>query len=58
MLDTTAPASTSPALLTALLPPVESLEPAGTPIRHHNNTLRAWHSLPIRVKPSASARPV
>jgi len=37
------------ALLTALARQVETIELAGTPRRHHNNTLRAWQSLPIRV---------
>jgi cytochrome P450 len=37
------------ALLAALTARVRSLELAGTPIRHHNNTLRAWASLPLRV---------
>jgi hypothetical protein len=36
-------------VLTALAARVEDLSPAGTPVRHHNNTLRAWKSLPIRV---------
>jgi cytochrome P450 len=40
------------AVLTALLSRVESLELAGTPRRHPNNTLRAWASLPLRVRPS------
>jgi 4-methoxybenzoate monooxygenase (O-demethylating) len=40
------------AVLTALLSRVEHLELAGTPRRHHNNTLRAWASLPIRLRPS------
>jgi cytochrome P450 len=37
------------ALLTALAQRVERIELAGTPVRHHNNTLRAWQSLPLRV---------
>ncbi|MFD0687785.1 cytochrome P450 [Actinomadura fibrosa] len=37
-------------LLTALARRVEHLELAGTPIRHLNNTLRAWQSLPVRVR--------
>ena len=40
----------SEALLTALLRPVRSIEPAGTARRHHSNTLRAWHSIPLRVR--------
>ncbi|MFF0522412.1 cytochrome P450 [Actinomadura nitritigenes] len=39
----------SEALLTALARRADRLEPAGTPTRHHNNTLRAWKSLPLRV---------
>ncbi|MEO3825580.1 cytochrome P450 [Actinomadura sp. B10D3] len=39
----------SEALLTALARRVERLEPAADPVRHHNNTLRAWKSLPVRV---------
>jgi 4-methoxybenzoate monooxygenase (O-demethylating) len=39
----------SEALLTALAGRVRHIELAGTPVRHHNNTLRAWKSLPIRV---------
>ncbi len=37
------------ALLTALLPRVERLELAGPTRRHHNNTLRAWESIPVRL---------
>ncbi|MBB2914233.1 hypothetical protein FHS43_005545 [Streptosporangium becharense] len=37
------------ALLIALARRVDRFELAGTPRRHHNNTLRAWESLPIRV---------
>lgn len=40
----------SEALLTALARRAVRIEPAGTPIRHHNNTLRAWKSLPLRVQ--------
>jgi cytochrome P450 len=39
----------SEALLTALARRVRRVELAGTPVRHHNNTLRAWKSLPLRV---------
>lgn len=39
----------SEALLTALARRVRRFELAGTPVRHHNNTLRAWKSLPLRV---------
>ncbi|HEU5029767.1 MAG TPA: cytochrome P450 [Spirillospora sp.] len=39
----------SEALLTALAQRVARIELAATPVRHHNNTLRAWKSLPIRV---------
>jgi 4-methoxybenzoate monooxygenase (O-demethylating) len=44
----------SEALLTALARRVERFEIAGTPRRHHNNTLRAWESLPVRVHLSRS----
>lgn len=36
-------------LLAALLKRVDTIELAGAPTRHHNNTLRAWESLPVRV---------
>ena len=36
------------ALLTALAARVERIELAGPPRRHHNNTLRAWASVPLR----------
>ncbi|MBA8826159.1 hypothetical protein FHX42_003535 [Saccharopolyspora lacisalsi] len=39
----------SEALLTALAHRVEHIELAGSTRRHHNNTLRAWRSLPVRV---------
>ncbi|MWB98873.1 cytochrome P450 [Agromyces seonyuensis] len=39
------------ALLTALAARVETIEPAGTPTRHLNNTLRAWETLPVRLTP-------
>jgi cytochrome P450 len=39
----------SEALLTALARRVRRVELAADPVRHHNNTLRAWKSLPIRV---------
>lgn len=38
------------ALLTALAERVEHIELAGPAVRHHNNTLRAWSSLPVRVR--------
>lgn len=38
------------ALLTALARRVETIELTGPPRRHHNNTLRAFESLPIRVR--------
>ena len=38
------------ALLTALARRVETLELAGPTHRHHNNTLRAWESIPVRVR--------
>ena len=37
------------ALLIALAGRVERIEIAGTPRRHHNNTLRAFGSLPVRL---------
>lgn len=37
------------ALLTALARRVERIEIAGTPCRHHNNTMRAFGSLPVRL---------
>lgn len=37
------------ALLTALAHRVERIEIAGTPRRHHNNTMRAFGSLPVRL---------
>ncbi|QNG39222.1 cytochrome P450 [Geodermatophilaceae bacterium NBWT11] len=36
-------------LLTALLARVTRLELTGEPVRHLNNTLRAWDSLPLRL---------
>ena len=38
------------ALLTALARRVRSIEPAGPVRRHHNNTLRAWESIPLRLR--------
>ncbi|MFI6515741.1 cytochrome P450 [Spirillospora sp. NPDC050679] len=38
------------ALLTALARRVEHIELAGRPKRHLNNTLRAWESIPLRVR--------
>jgi cytochrome P450 len=37
------------ALLTALAARVGRIEPAGPTRRHHNNTLRAWASIPVRL---------
>jgi 4-methoxybenzoate monooxygenase (O-demethylating) len=37
------------ALLTALARRVRTLELDGPTVRHHNNTLRAWDSIPVRV---------
>ncbi|MUL78989.1 cytochrome P450 [Mycolicibacterium sp. CBMA 226] len=37
------------ALLTALVRRVSTLEVVGTPVRHHNNTLRGLSSLPMRA---------
>ncbi|MBW0098015.1 cytochrome P450, partial [Pseudonocardia sp. KRD-184] len=39
-------------LLTALAERVESIEVAGPVVRHHNNTMRALGSLPLRVRPA------
>jgi cytochrome P450 len=39
----------SEALLTALARRVRSIELAGPTKRHHNNTLRAWESIPVRL---------
>jgi cytochrome P450 len=39
-------------LLTALARRVETIEIAGPTRRHHNNTLWAWGSLPVRVRPA------
>jgi cytochrome P450 len=39
----------SEALLTALAARVERIELAGPTARHHNNTLRAWERIPVRV---------
>ena len=40
------------ALLGALAARVKTITPAGQTRRHHNNTLRAWGSIPIRVSAS------
>ncbi len=40
------------ALMTALAARVERIELAGPPRRHHNNTLRAFASIPLRVTPA------
>jgi cytochrome P450 len=40
----------SEALLTALARRVRTIELAGPTVRHHNNTLRAWGSIPVRVE--------
>ncbi|MCE0768760.1 cytochrome P450, partial [Pseudonocardia kujensis] len=40
------------ALLTALARRVATIEPAGRPRRHLNNTLRAWEALPLRLRPA------
>ena len=37
------------ALLSALARRVERIELAAPAIRHHNNTLRAWESIPVKV---------
>jgi cytochrome P450 len=38
------------ALLHAMIPRIRRIELAGEPVRHLNNTLRAWGSLPVRVE--------
>ncbi len=38
------------AILTALARRVRTLELDGPTVRHHNNTLRAWESIPVRVR--------
>lgn len=40
----------SEALLTALARRVRSIHLAGATQRHHNNTLRAWERMPVRVR--------
>ena len=40
------------AVLTALAKRVRTIELAGPTARHHNNTLRAWDSIPVRVTPA------
>ena len=50
-------ASTSPGwrprrCSTALARRVRTIELAGPTRRHHNNTLRAWESIPVRVEPA------
>jgi cytochrome P450 len=42
----------SEALITALARRVRGIELAGPTKRHHNNTLRAWDSIPVRVEPA------
>jgi 4-methoxybenzoate monooxygenase (O-demethylating) len=42
----------SEALLAALAKRVETIEISGPTKRHHNNTLRAWASLPMRLTPA------
>jgi hypothetical protein len=31
---------------------VATIELAGPTVRHHNSTLRAWQSLPVRLTPA------
>jgi 4-methoxybenzoate monooxygenase (O-demethylating) len=38
------------ALLAALVRRVRDIELAGPTVRHHNNTLRAWECIPLRVR--------
>ncbi len=37
------------AVLTAMARRIRRIEPAGPALRHHNNTLRGWKSVPIRI---------
>jgi cytochrome P450 len=37
-------------LVNALARRVRTIELAGPTLRHHNNTLRAWESIPVRVQ--------
>ena len=39
------------AVLTALARRIRTIELAGPTRRHHNNTLRAWESIPVRLSP-------
>ncbi|KHL09987.1 hypothetical protein CLV56_3871 [Mumia flava] len=40
------------AVLTAMARRIERIELAGTAVRHHNNTLRGWRSVPLRITPA------
>ena len=40
------------AVLTAMARRIRRIDPSGTPVRHHNNTLRGWKSVPIRLTPA------
>jgi cytochrome P450 len=40
------------AVLTAMARRIRRIESAGTAVRHHNNTLRGWKSVPIRLTPA------
>lgn len=42
------------ALLTALARRVDSIALADRPVRHHNNTMRAWETLPLRITTSSA----
>src|SRR4029077_16480221 len=44
------------AVLTAMARRIRRIEPAGAAVRHHNNTLRGWKSVPIRLTPAC--RPI
>lgn len=44
------------ALLTALARRIETIDLTGPPVRHHNNTLRAFRSLPVRVRQGRPSR--
>ena len=43
-------------VLSALVRKLDSIEIAGEPKRRLNNTLRAWDSLPVTLRPAAAQR--
>ena len=40
------------AVLTAMARRIKRIEPAGLAVRHQNNTLRGWRSVPLRIVPA------